>query len=400
MKNVRFYCLFAILLFIVSCSQTEDLLDNKYDVSVRASDDGQVFEKDLPIYTLRDIPIYIISRTYPTYGKYLTTDNYGNLSYSDKNSSFHQEWVFDSNDKTCWAPEDNQDERVYYGLYSLGKSSQKYIGCKFNQSEFLSSRYPTMMEKTRTPRTADKWQFRRMARIYSDERGKYYRLGSIAFDSMVRYLGYYPTNSNKPYIVHWDEGTLFEIMPVDNFKLKSMSWFVEPGDIITALPAFADQATVINNSAATAKMTARFSRKASENSSFSQSEGFSFTIESSAKVGVPIIAEGSINTSSTTSANWQYGSSETLEDTRSYDFEVTLPPHTSVSVKILVQMNKLSASYTAEFIGERSNRILKQSGKWHGVQAGQIYYEIVDNQTNKVLSTFNKIPEGPIVISK
>ena len=64
----------------------------------------------------------------------------------------------------------------------------------------------------------------------------------------------------------------------------------------------------------------------------------------------------------------------------------------------MVQISELSASYVADFVGEISGRPLRISGKWEGVQAGNIYYEIVDNKTQKVLQSFRGLPKSAIIV--
>lgn len=405
MKTLKLLCFFVAFLSVTSCNQIDNVMEssvNEEKVLKSSGEDLGLFEKDLPIYALRDIPIYIISRTSLTYGKYLSTDESGNVSYSDKSPSLYQQWVFDSNDKFSWSREDGYDQEVWYGLYSLQKiNGKRYLGRRYVAGNNSSSKDLSMIDKSEgRNNVGHQWHFQRQG--FMGELTNLYNLGNKA-DGVEYYLGIYPDNSNRPYVEHFSNLTnaiSFEIQPVENFRLQKITWSLEPQDIVQSLPVFADQATVINNSAANVSMTARFSRKAVENSSFLKTNGFSLTVEAGGKVGIPLISEGKINTSTTTSATWQYGSSESKEDTRSYDFVVDLPPYTSVSVKVLIQMNKISASYTADFVGEQSQRVLRQSGRWEGVQAGQIYYEIVDNKTNKVLKSFDKQPVNAITIEK
>lgn len=401
----KYFFLFSTLLLTLNSCQQEDLNVNEIEnTTTRASVVKDYYtEEDLPIYQLLGMPVYIINRGNTNInGKYLTAYTNYIVNLADKNPNQKQKWIIDPYDKTVDHPgggDDDIDAHVNYGVYSFDmNSSQKYLGIKNNVDPS-----PSIINKGTKPKFYQ-WQFTSREAAWTNEGytegwfpNGYYRIFLPEYNPW--WNGYLLANSSN---IFFGSGRLtadyWEIQPAENFKLSKLTWILEPEDVIKALPTFMDQASAINNSAATANMTITFNKKASESSSFSKSTGTSIQVNTSAKVGVPLIASGKIDINTTTTANWQWGSSETHEDSRTYSFALTLPPYTSVTAKVMVQISELSASYVADFVGEISGRPLRISGKWEGVQAGNIYYEIVDNKTQKVLQSFSGLPKSAIIV--
>lgn len=61
-------------------------------------------------------------------------------------------------------------------------------------------------------------------------------------------------------------------------------------------------------------------------------------------------------------------------------------------------MSKLTATYVATYRGETSGAILELEGKWEGVQTGNIYYEIAEQGTGRILKTLTAIPKAPVIL--
>lgn len=401
----KYFFLLNIFILILNSCQQEDISTNEIEnITPRASVVKDYYtEEDLPIYQLLGMPVYIINRGNTNMnGKYLTANNNYTISLIDKSSNQKQKWIVDPYDKRIGyqgGGPDDIDDQVNYGVYSFDmNSSQKYLGMKSNVDAT-----PSLINKGTNPRFYQ-WRFTSRESGWNDDGytegwfpNGYYRMLLPEYNPW--WNGYLLANNSN---LFFGSGRLtadyWEIQPAENFKLTKLTWILEPEDVIKALPTFMDQASVVNNSAASANMTITFNKKASESSSFNKSTGISIQVNTSAKVGVPLIASGKIDINTTTSTTWQWGENKTQEDSRAYSFALTLPPYTSVTAKVMVQISQLSASYVADFVGEISERPLRISGKWEGVQAGNIYYEIVDNKTQKVLQSFSGIPKSTIIV--
>lgn len=189
----------------------------------------------------------------------------------------------------------------------------------------------------------------------------------------------------------------WEIKPVEKFKFSSISYTVEPSDGIKPLPSYVDAVTVSNQSDTQQSMTASFSRKASESSSFLRTEGFSIQESVTINVGIPLFnAQGNIT--STTSESWQFGQSESKEDNRSYNFSLTVPAHRRYEARISVALYNASATYYVTYKGETSGKLITLKGKWHGIQAGKIDYSIIA-ENGSILKNFSGVPQNAVVVN-
>lgn len=170
----------------------------------------------------------------------------------------------------------------------------------------------------------------------------------------------------------------------DEFDLVGITYSLSPDDIVSSIPSYYTTILCNNSTSLQQNMTAHFSQKAIETSTFSQSYGITISVSANVKVGVPILS-GGIKTDITTSANWTLGQSSQLEDQRSYDFPLNIAPYSSYSVTAVVSMCKISANYEATFISRTTKTIKKVRGKWNGIKATQITYDIKDLNIGKQL---------------
>ncbi len=416
MKEIKLlFCVFV--LFTLSACQQDDL-DTSQVALINAPKtkglfDQYLLEEQQPVYKLLGMPVYIVNRGKgSSNGAYLTANSNYTVTLEAKNSSKNQKWIIDPYDKTVISADggsDGTDALVQYSVYSFDMiSSRKYLGM-----ESTTAYAPSLITKDYAPYPHNpegvysyhQWRFYCKKTTYPDEwfpndyvminQGDYRPSwkGDLGGNgSVVNFIGNYDN--------YYNYTELWEIQPAENFRLDKLTWSLDAGDVIKALPAFMDQIEVKNNSAAEANMTATFNRKASETSTFTNSVGSQVQVNTSAEVGVPLIASSKIDITTTTSADWQWGSSETHEDTRTYSFNIKVPAYTSVTAKIMVQLSQLSANYTADFVGEVSGKSLRLSGKWEGVQAGNIYYEIIDNKTKSLMKSFNGVPKSTVILNK
>lgn len=403
--NLLFY---AFALFALFACQQDDL-DTTLGTSVSTPKTrgvgGYYYENELPVYKLLGLPVYIINRgNGNSNGAYLTANSNYTVTLEAKNPNRNQRWIIDPYDKTVNAEaggSDDNDVDVQYGVYSFDMTgARKYLGLSAPK---VST--PSLIYKDNIPKS-QQWRFFSRRSPYEEV---WYPNGYMEIYKEWFSGSYYNQYYESGYLVGsgstislsgYVDTELWEIQPAENFRLDKLTWSLDAEDVIKTLPAFMDQVEIKNNSAAEANMTATFNRKASETSTFTKSVGSQVQVHTTAKVGVPLIVSAKIDITNTTSANWQWGSSETHEDTRTYSFNVKVPPYTSVTAKIMVQLSQLSASYTADFVGEVSGKSLRISGKWEGVEAGNIYYEIVDNKTRNVMKSFSGIPQSTIILNK
>lgn len=181
-------------------------------------------------------------------------------------------------------------------------------------------------------------------------------------------------DGNSPGVLgEWD------IIPVESFELENISYRLESDDKTEIIPSFIDEIEVFNGGDIAQSMTASFSRTATETSSFSETKGFSLSVGASFKTGIPTLAEGQLNVTQTTTSSWTYGKSEAMADTRNYTFNLQVPAKTKYKAKLVVAMYKTSATYVATY-KSNSGKIMTLTGKWSGIKAGKITYDIYKDE--------------------
>lgn len=388
---------------LLSCNSEDILLQNKehsvdkstktyFDPSINWNFGSSTSYNPGPIYQLDGIPVHIKNN-----GKYLGISYNGSIAclYDKDDGSGKQRWIIGNRLTT---PQYDEYEIYTYAMRIIsGAVGNKNILGSVVEDTNKANKNIVMIDKNNTSTHWD-WDFKYL----SDKDCYQIKTKSRSWQYPKPYythLTAHPSNDYATYIDYDNnsESQLWEIQPIETYNLLNVEWRLNPEDVISALPDFIQETTVNNQSSMTQNMTATYTKTASETSSFSKTEGLSISINVSAKIGVPIISGSGIDVNRTTSTTWQYGTTETQQDQRSYSFPLSVPPYTSITSKAMVQMSKLTATYVAKFKGNTTGKILTLEGKWEGVQAGNIYYEIRENSTGKVLRVVNGTPKSTLL---
>lgn len=136
---------------------------------------------------------------------------------------------------------------------------------------------------------------------------------------------------------------------------------------MSQVPDFIVNWSYSNGSSVSQSMTTNFGSKASRTSSFTENNSFSLKVSTTIKAKVPFLASGQIQTEVASSHQFTYGESETLEDTRSYNFPLTVPAKTKIIATAKVTQFILSVPYIATLKGKNTGNIIKVAGVWEGV---------------------------------
>lgn len=208
----------------------------------------------------------------------------------------------------------------------------------------------------------------------------------------VYYEGYDPYCSED--LFRW------EFTPADIFEIESISYYQMPGDYISLAPDFVSDIIVENKTSLEQSMTANFAQKATIQSKFSETEGFSVTVKTGIGVNLCKIFNGSLDMTTVSSTTSSFENSETKEDSRSYSFPVKVPPFKKVKARVVVQRYNANISYRAVFKGIKTGKRLTLTGKWEGVTASTITYQLIEGENGKVLRSFTGVPTSEIDLTK
>lgn len=197
-----------------------------------------------------------------------------------------------------------------------------------------------------------------------------------------------------------DELFRWEFTPADIFEIESISYYQMPGDYISLAPDFVSDIIVENKTSLEQSMTANFAQKATIQSKFSETEGFSVTVKTGVGVNLCKIFNGSLDMTTVSSTTSSFENSETKEDSRSYSFPVKVPPFKKVKARVVVQRYNANISYRAVFKGIKTGKRLTLTGKWEGVTASTITYQLIEGENGKVLRSFTGVPTSEIDLTK
>lgn len=372
MKNVINFLFMIIVVLFFSCES--DFIDTPKEKSEKIETKSLSAEIPNPISQLTGIPVNIIMPA----GSINNSEYYFSARPDKSNTILHP--VDDKSGRQQWYIE--QAPSGYYLRVKGGVYGGRVIlnAIRNNLQDLGLSIEPANVIKT-------PWQIEQVGNT-----DKY----KISYLLTVNNPNWY-----KTYIRAWQYGSThlrfdqtnnslgdWEIRPVEEFELKNISYALEESDVVTKIPSFFEDINLSNQSPIQQSMTATFTSKALESSSFSRTEGISINTSLELTVGAPLIAEGKLITSVASNKSWTFGKSESREDTRSYSFNLAVPPHSIYKARIVVALYNANVTYIATYIQPTSKKEIKLKGKWNGIVAGEINYEIY-NLTGELVKTIS-----------
>lgn len=176
----------------------------------------------------------------------------------------------------------------------------------------------------------------------------------------------------------FDSKAIWEITPVENFKLLDITYMPTPGEKFTPIPTAVTSKEVHNNHSTPLNYSTKFFEEVTETSTFSKTEGITLAnkITINKEVNAPIIIDGTISSKYISDRKWAYKEAETIAKKRTMEdsVSITIPPHTSYIIDTHITAYNIDVKYTATLIGLTSGKIIKLNGRWKGVQAAEFYY--------------------------
>ena len=200
------------------------------------------------------------------------------------------------------------------------------------------------------------------------------------------------TSGDKVDLYNYDDGSgrqQWKLKPAGEFDLVELKYYLNPDDVVKTKPSFVTSVTVNNGTNINQSMNINFSKKAIESSTYNRTLGLSITSATTFKAGVPFIASVSSSINVVTSGSWAYGQNESKEDSQSYSFTAIVPANKTVVAKAIVSMSELTTNYIATFRHNATGAIKKVQGRWTGIQASSVYYELIELQTGTVLGVYH-----------
>lgn len=375
MKKIMFM-LFCSLTFF-SCEQ-EDVWSDNYVKNEMSEKTSTRSARDVPpaIEQLDGIPVNIKS---VANGKYLSAEDRGNSLYL--------------------APNDDGSTRQRWNIRQGGVMYRSSIILVGGNSSFVPGYLQAFSNSGGTvfvPRlTSYSTGSSTNTNIYSSNNDLSYMIGTIGdVFPFPRDRCMKPENSNsssinfeypenKGDLVQWD------IIPVDEFEIKEITYELTTNDKLTVIPTHIASKTLINNSDIPAIRTLTFEETTSNESSFSELVGLKITnkISTSTKVGIAEFLNGEFSGETSSEMTWNYTTNkkevQSFKITESVTQEV--PPRTTLEVRLLATKYSARMTYIAELYGNNSGKTIYLKGKWDGAVVQESTVEII--QKGKVIKT-------------
>lgn len=359
--NKLYYFLIIFFSFVAtSCSIDKMNLSPNHSIVSRAS---VTPGRPNDFAQIENIPIYIFLPTAGDDGERLNLVN-GDGSWVGlrKDNAYNNKWAL------TWSSS--------YGCYKIVpvKGAGPICVMGKNGAEW----HDDITVKKNSDEVYYRWQFEK---IPSTDNGTYY-IKEVRPSTTNKWYLKQRDNQTYEVIANQDKGYLFKcgwcVQPVEQFSLVEINYTLNSGDGATPMPSFMDEFIINNTTDTQQSMNATFGTKASVTSSFNEQRSIQIQVTHSTNVSIPQIVNSQISTTTTSASTWSYGNSETKEDSRSYNFPVTVPPHSKYRATVTVAQYKASVSYTAKYKGQTTGIIITQQGKWNGILVGKIMYDIYD----------------------
>lgn len=178
---------------------------------------------------------------------------------------------------------------------------------------------------------------------------------------------------------------VWEIVPVENFTLKDITYFMDYGDRVDSSLVFLRDYDLDNRyNPSPGTHTAKISESYLSRSQFSEVTGLNMSDKisnsSTYKVGTPSIdASGSVSFDHLTERTWSYSITEAEEKTFSWsdEFSTVVPAEKLMKLKVYVQKYIFDISYIGTLVGNITGRTIKLKGRWEGSFGTKFVYRPV-----------------------
>ena len=178
---------------------------------------------------------------------------------------------------------------------------------------------------------------------------------------------------------------VWEIVPVENFTLKDITYFMDYGDRVDSSLVFLRDYDLDNRyNPSPGTHTAKISESYLSRSQFSEVTGLNMSDKisnsSTYKVGTPSIdASGSVSFDHLTERTWSYSITEAEEKTFSWsdEFSTVVPAEKLMKLKVYVQKYIFDISYIGTLVGNVTGRTIKLKGRWEGSFGTKFVYRPV-----------------------
>lgn len=180
---------------------------------------------------------------------------------------------------------------------------------------------------------------------------------------------------------------VWEIVPVEEFTLKDVSYFMDYGDRVDSSLVFLRTYNMDNRgNPNSGSHTATIHESYTSSSQFSEVTGLNMSEKisnsTSFKVGLPSIdIGGSVSFEHLTEKTWSYSTTQAEEKKFEWTdvFTTVVPANKLMTLSVYLQNYVFDISYVGTLVGNSTGRTIKLKGRWQGSFGSKIIYRPVIN---------------------
>lgn len=172
-------------------------------------------------------------------------------------------------------------------------------------------------------------------------------------------------------------GQSHETLIIDTIKytqeIKDIEYIIDQANIISTPPYAIKRTTVTNQQSNAVVMKSSIETTQTETNSWELCYSLSISVTTQVSAGIPILAEGKIETSAQTTFQFSHGKSFSESHTKRLDIEVNVPPNSMCGVTMQARKYTSDIPFKARLFRKYSSGVTKSTtlyGTYKGVKMG------------------------------
>lgn len=189
----------------------------------------------------------------------------------------------------------------------------------------------------------------------------------------------------------------FDIMPVEEFRVKQVRFINDNTTTLINKPERAFKTYYTNNGPVEQTKTLKIADEVTETSNFQNKTSTSFSLKTTTTCKVPFFAKGEVETNSTLGTEFTFGESESKKRAISHDFPLKVPAYHHAECTIFLSQYEADVEFEAIAEGVTSKREIKIRGRWNGVSFSEdrtvVDVTPINNPAGKRSITIKGVPK-------
>jgi len=260
------------------------------------------------------------------------------------------------------------DEKCQWVFHAAGPPDEFYLVSTYTQRNTNQMLYLQDADTTHSavkPYTQDatgRWKF-----IADGKDGKGWIVSSSTSRRPNHMIYLYAENSLHSFAYWQDPACKWQIIPARQPIVKDVQYQLDNALKGAAVPFTIIEREFRNTTSVQQSQTFEYQYAEEKSSSFEMTHGWSLSLSTSIKAGVPFLAEQTINIEASVSGSYTSSQTSTKTNTITITAPVVVDPKTRVVMKLVGKRQTLDIPWEGTLYWGEDRSSTKISGTWHGV---------------------------------